>query len=180
MLCPNRLRAGNYCGMYELERMDQAEITKMQREQDKLARKVYIPIHFLNFGTKFILMSLVGGIIADNIALNFKLVVFYKNFQGIIANGTVKHISLCIIGVVGMEIICFISYKILFRKINLDKGSWYFHDKRVSRLRRKVVYINNLHPKNMSPLKGRYVDELKAHFTEVSRKYRQVNHPRRG
>lgn len=171
MLCPSSLRVVNYCDMPELKRMDKEELQDIVDEEYNLATQIFLPIHVLSVVSSIIPIAIIITTIYDAV---FRSLFLRKSIslRGVYINLPKKKLCKCFLSIVVIQTIFLACWKILFRNINLDKGSWYFHNKRVSRLRAKVAYLNNLHPKNMSPLKGRYFYKLKAHFTGVSRKYR--------
>lgn len=166
MLCPSSLRARNYCGMQELKGMDKQELLNLKEEESDLALYIFLPIHVLCSVSTIIPIVIIINTLCEGVIRSLFGRAFFINLPK-------KKLCKCFLSIVVIQAIFFTSWNILFRRdFNLDKGSWYFHKKRVSRLRATVAYLNNLNPQNPNDLKDRYLEELKAHFAEISRKYR--------
>lgn len=170
MLCPPRLKAVNYCEMNELRRMDAWKLEEMQMEQDLLSTKMLIPIHVISMICTLVFMSIISATIYDNVS---KIIFFrFRVIPDIFKNGSIKRISLSLVGIAVAQSIFLLVWKFIYKEINLDKGSWYFHNRRITRLRSNIIYIENLTLFRPCDIKYKELDRLKTHFQSILRKYR--------
>lgn len=170
MLCPSRLKAVNYCSMRELKVMDAAELQDIREEEDRLATNILFPINIINMATSVVLISLIVTTIADVV---FRSIFLTGNLSinRILINLPSKKLAKYFLGVAIVQSIFFTAWKILFRDLNMNKGSCYFHNKRISRLRDKIAYLDTLSPTNPCVLKEKERRNLKIHFETVLGRY---------